>query len=441
MAAIPLETRRRIKAELLAGAKAESNGAGSGRIPRVVRANEVPPEKIEWLWPGRLALGKISLLEGDPGLGKSTLTLEIAARLSTGRPLPGGRILPPTGSLFLSAEDGVADTIVPRLMACGADLSRILILQGINTSEGEEGVQIPRDLDVIETLMTSEACSFVVVDPLAVFLGDDISENRNQEVRKALAPAQAMFERARVSGLLLRHLTKSQSANPVYRGAGSIGLGGAARVVMMVAEDPEIPGLRVLANVKENLSKPTPSLSYRLVENEINPDVGQIQWTGETHWSAKDLQTGVDQEEGDALKDAKEWLRDYLHGGIRAQAKQVYRDAKADGHAERTIDRAKKSLKIRSEKGQDGWAWIMPDQGRQPDDQECQVKDANDSRTRTNLGALGTLEENNVNTTKSSSFSSGTLDGTLPRVPGTLAKDAKDVKDARVYEKAPWEES
>ena len=117
MAAIPLETRRRIKAELLAGAKAESNGAGSGRIPRVVRANEVPPEKIEWLWPGRLALGKISLLEGDPGLGKSTLTLEIAARLSTGRPLPGGRILPPTGSLFLSAEDGVADTIVPRLMA------------------------------------------------------------------------------------------------------------------------------------------------------------------------------------------------------------------------------------------------------------------------------------------------------------------------------------
>ena len=325
-------------------------------------ASDIAPEKIDWIWPGRLARGKITLLEGDPGLGKSVLTVEIAALLSRGWLLPNGKSLPPMGTLFLSAEDGKADTIVPRLIAAGADLSRIPIMDGVRAGNDEAPVAIPEGLPIIEALMRKTGCGLVVVDPLSVFLGEGINENKNQEVRKALAPAKAMLERARVAGLFLRHLTKSQSATPVYRGAGSIGLGGAARVVMMVAEDPEIPGLRVLANVKENLSVPQESLAYQIISNAENPDAAEVSWQGESKWRAQDLQVGPSPEENTKLADAKEWLGLYLNDGRAVKAKLVYKAAKDDNIKEHTLDRAKKALGVEStwDGIQRFWAWRLP---------------------------------------------------------------------------------
>jgi archaellum biogenesis ATPase FlaH len=412
------------------------NGHERGRVLRQARAADIQPEKIEWLWPGRLARGKITLLEGDPGLGKSTLTIDIAAKLSTGTRLPWGVEIPPTGTLFMSAEDGVADTIVPRLIAAGADMTRIWIVDGIDTDEGEAGVQIPRDLNLIEEAMTRQDCSLVVVDPLSVFLGDEINENKNQEVRKALAPAKAMFERAKVAGLLLRHLTKSQSANPVYRGAGSIGLGGAARFVMMVGEDPEIPDVKVLANVKENIRTRdrVPSLTFQVVSAETDPDTAKIAWTGETRWKARDLQM-VDGEEGEALKEAKEWLADYLRGGIMAQAKQVLKEANANGHAERTIYRAKKALRIRSVKdGAGAWGWKMEDCH-----EDCQTNIATPHAHDGDVGNLGNLPENTHNNTSSDS-SVGNVFGNLQRSPWQSSKDANTANIANAYEGSdpPW---
>lgn len=415
--------RDRVFADL----RASQNGARLDRVPRKQRAADVTPEKIEWLWPGRLARGKITLLEGDPGLGKSTLTIDIAAKLSTGMRLPWGIELPPTGTLFMSAEDGVADTIVPRLIAAGADMTRVWIMDSIDTSDGEQGIQIPRDLDLIEQVMAEELCSLVVVDPLSVFLGDEINENKNQEVRKALAPAKAMFERARVSGLLLRHLTKSQSANPVYRGAGSIGLGGAARFVMMVGEDPELPDVKVLANVKENIRTRdrVPSLTFEVVSDEDDPDTAAIAWTGESRWKAKDLQMPTDDSEGDALKEAKDWLRDYLRGGVMAKAKQVYKDAQADGHSARTIERAKKALGIRSRKdGQGSWGWYLED--RHEDRQGTSPSLTRDG----NLGDVGEQQQKQHNNNVSYTSSDGDLVGDLPTSPWRSSNDAKDANIA-----------
>lgn len=436
---VSAEERRRTKERLEEQIKA--NGRGPLREAVTLQASQVAPEKIEWLWPGRLALGKITLLEGDPGLGKSTLTLEMAARLSMGKPLPGGLILKPTGTLLLSAEDGVADTIVPRLMAAGANLGLVHIMEGIRTHEGEAGVQIPTDLDLIEEAMTLLGCSLVVMDPLSVFLGDDISENRNQEVRKALAPAKAMFERARVSGLLLRHLTKSQSANPVYRGAGSIGLGGAARIVMMVAEDPEIPGLRILAEVKNNLSKPAPSLSYRLISSPLDPDVGQIEWSGESRWAAKDLQAPHEEEEfGPKLGDAVEWLKEYLHGGVTVMVKQMQRDATAAGISEKTLKRARKAVGVVPTKdGHGAWGARLPDplpqEGHRATEQEGQSP-----RTRTNPDPLDPLSKNNVDTTNNTYISMAPLLAPLQEGLGPLPRRPTGSTGPGVYEMAPWED-
>lgn len=437
---VSAEERRRTKERLDEQIKANGHGPPL-RESVVLQASQVTPEKIEWLWPGRLALGKITLLEGDPGLGKSTLTLEMAARLSRGIPLPGGLQLRPTGTLLLSAEDGVADTIVPRLMAAGANLDLVHIMEGVRTQEGEAGIQIPKDLDLIEEAMTLFGCSLVVMDPLSVFLGDDISENRNQEVRKALAPAKAMFERARVSGLLLRHLTKSQSANPVYRGAGSIGLGGAARVVMMVAEDPEIPGLRILAEVKNNLSKPAPSLSYRLVSSPVNPDVGQIEWSGESRWGAKDLQSPPEEEEfGPKLGDAVEWLKEYLHGGVTVMVKQMQRDSVAAGISEKTLKRARKAVGVIPAKdGHGAWGARLPDplpqEGHRVPEQEGQSP-----RTRTNPDPLDPLPNTNVSTTNSVCESVAPLLAPLQEGLGPLPRGSTGSTGPGVHEMAPWEE-
>jgi hypothetical protein len=342
---------------------ASLNGAVD-KEPIIIHAHEVVPASVEWLWYGILARGKISLLEGDPDLGKSTLTIEIAARLSRGQALPGAEPLPPVGTLFLSAEDGVADTIVPRLIAAGADLERIKILDGVRVREGEEGVAtIPSDLDAIENALTAQRCALVIVDPLSVFLDDGINENHNQQVRKAMTPAMHMLERANAAGWMLRHWTKAQSVNAIYRGAGSIGLGGAARVVMMVAKDPEQPGVHVLARSKGNLTPPIPSRNFRLIGSPDNPQVATVTWAGLSDWQADDLQGQESMEESGKLADAKIWLADYLRGGVIVQANLVQRDGRKDGHQERTLDRAKKVLGVRSIKNvvDNHWGWQLPE--------------------------------------------------------------------------------
>src|SRR6188768_3455569 len=198
----------------LSGEKVKKNGHKNGSSPNgrhliSITESDVVPENIDWIWPSWLAKGKVGLLEGDPGLGKSTITLDLAARLSRGALMPDGFRSDPTGTLLMSAEDGVADTIVPRLIAAGADMTRIEILEGVRNGKGdEEGIQIPRDLPMIEQLMIDRKLSLVIVDPLSVFLADGINENRNQEVRKALAPAMSMLENAGASGIFLRHWTK-----------------------------------------------------------------------------------------------------------------------------------------------------------------------------------------------------------------------------------------
>ena len=324
--------------------------------------SEVKPERVEWLWPGRLPLGKLAVLDGDPGLGKSALTLDVAARVSAGLELPDGGRCGPAGVVLLSAEDGLADTIRPRLDAAGADTERIVALSTVAEGKtGERTISIPKDLAVIERAIARVGAALVVVDPLMAFLSGKTDSHKDQDVRRALAPLAVLAERTRASVLIVRHLNKAAGGNTLYRGGGSIAIIGAARSGLVVAEDPEDPERRILAANKHNLSRAAPSLAFRV--GTAPNGAARVSWGGVSTLTAGDiLKEPIDPEQKSALSEAKEFLRQKL-GEVPVAAEEVKKDARGAGISERTLKRAKSALGVKSRKQGDVWYWVLAHQG------------------------------------------------------------------------------
>jgi len=352
--------------------------------PLGVKLSEVEPERIDWLSHGRLAVGKMSIFDGDPGLGKSTVALDWAARLTRGLPLPDGAPSRPRGVVILSAEDGVADTLRPRAEAAGADLGRILVI----TALADGGLPtIPFDLPSIEVAIASVDAALLIVDPLVAFLGDTTNANRDQDVRRALAPLKLTAERTGTAVALIRHLNKMVGANALYRGGGSIGLIGAARFGLLFARDPDDPETCFIAPTKSNLSRPAPTLTYRLLP-VAGTDVARVEWTGESLRTAAEL-LAVPEDDADrgALGEAREFLADLLREG--SHPSKVVRGAARDaGVADRTLRRAKQDLGVVSVKsgvGRDGfWEWSLPKGANEP------PKGAKGAKV-SNIGKMDTL--------------------------------------------------
>lgn len=334
-------------------------------VARVVRLSDVVAERVDWLWPGRIPLGKLTILDGDPGIGKSTITTDLAARVSAGRPMPGETIArPPAGVLLLSAEDGLADTIRPRLDAAGADVSRIVALTAVLHDGAERLPTLPGDLGRIEATIRAHDAVLVVVDVLMAFLDGSVNAHRDQDVRGALAPLAAMAERTGAAIIVLRHLNKSSGGPAVYRGGGSIGIVGAARSALVVGCDPSDEGRMVLAVTKANLAQLAPSLAYRIVDAS---GVGRIEWEGASSLSASQLLAmPTSAEERTAVDDAKAVLSDILAGGPVA-AKDVQREARAAGVSDATLRRARDAAGVTARKvgrpGEAGqrWEWSLPE--------------------------------------------------------------------------------
>jgi hypothetical protein len=328
---------------------------------------DVPAEPVRWLWPSRIPLGKLTVLDGDPGVGKSTLTLSIAAKVTTGSPFPDRTRPEPADVLLLSAEDEIGDTIRPRLEAAGADLARAWVLPDVR-EEGEppRPPELPADLDRLEAMVKDRAAALVVVDPLMAFLSGQVDAHRDQDVRRALAAMAGMAARTRAAVLIVRHMNKGTGGNPLYRGGGSIGIIGAARAGLLAAPDPDDDGRRVLAMTKSNLAKMPDALAYRLVTDDRH-GVARVVWDGATGHTAADLlrvRRDDPDDQAPARSEAEEVLREILSDGpIPArQAKQLARDA---GIAERTLDRARQGIGAVTRREGFGkgarWLWSLPD--------------------------------------------------------------------------------
>src|SRR5829696_1220330 len=342
------------------------DGLREDLLPTGKLLSEVEPERVGWLWPGRLPLGKLAIVDGDPGLGKSALTLDVAARVSAGLELPDGRRCEPAGVVLLSAEDGLADTVRPRLDAAGADTQRVVALSTVPDGKTERSLSIPEDLPAVERAIRRVEASLVVVDPLMAFLSGNTNSHKDQDVRRALAPLAKLAERTGAAILIVRHLNKASGGNTLYRGGGSIGIIGAARSGLVVAEDPEDAERRILAQNKQNLCKPAASL-VSTVETAPN-GATRVLWCGQSELNASQiLRAPPDEEEKSALSEAKEFLLSELSSGPMA-ARQVKKNAVEADVSERTLKRAKAALGIISTKEADGsWTWSLPAKGAKED--------------------------------------------------------------------------
>lgn len=345
----------------------------------LVMMRDVVTEPLDWLWPGRILFGKLTMLDGDGGLGKSTLMLDIAARLSRGLPLPDGTKHAPCGTLLLMAEDGAGDTIRPRLENCNADMNRIGLLQTLTDAEDgfERMPTFPDDLQQIEDMIDAIDARFLVVDPILSYIGDNVNEYRDKEVRRAMMPLITMAQARGLALVCLRHVTKSVAGNAKHRGNASVAFTNIARSVLFAATDPDIPECNILAQSKTNLGAMTPSLRYRMV----NCDNAQprIAWEGVSEHTADSLNAqGSTAEERSELADAEEFLLEALADGP-ALVSTLLKMARAAGIAERTLRRAKTKLRVKSDKAktQDGqWTWKMPPEDDQTDEEGQPVPDS-----------------------------------------------------------------
>jgi hypothetical protein len=338
----------------------------------------VEAKAIEWLWPEWLPRGVLAVLDGDPGLGKSSVTLDLVARVTTGANFPHetGAQRPPQCVLVAAPEDSTAHVVKPRLEAAGADVARVAFVEGVveRTAQGEETctLQLPRDLDLVAKAVREHRPALLVIDPLFAVMGLDrrgrfLKASDDQSVRRLTGELKQLAEEAALTVLLIRHLNKNRRGSAELRGSGSVAIAGQARAVLLAAKDPADPDARVLAMAKTNMGALPRSL--RFVVGEGRSSVGtcsQVAWLGTCDLTADDLlnppQTReIDEDEDDegAYGEARAFLVRLLAEGPKTWA-EIVTAGRGEGLAQWTLRMVRQDLGlVRSGRGP-GTRWSLP---------------------------------------------------------------------------------
>ena len=328
---------------------------------------KLQPERVEWLWPGRIARGKHTCIAGEPGTGKSQLSIAIAAAISTGGQWPCGEGRAPLGSvIILSAEDGAADTIVPRLTAAGANLDRIHIVSAVGNEKGRRGFDLKADLDELEKKIAEIGeVVLIVIDPISSYMGKTDS-HKNTEVRGVLEPIAEMAERTRVAVCSVTHFSKpnaGKATKALHKFIGSIAFVAAARAAFAVLEDPNDKDRRLFLHAKNNLAEPPQGLAFRLEQVIVGEGIvtSRVDWEPDPITSTADEALAADGKSNLALVEAEDFLEALLADGP-VPSKQVEEEAEEAGIAKATLRRAKANLGIKPYKDgmRGGWFCALP---------------------------------------------------------------------------------
>jgi hypothetical protein len=377
----------------------------AAEIAGAVRLAQLGPATLQWFWPQRIPLGRVTLLAGDPGIGKSLLALDIAARASRGKPWPDEQgagskergvestqsdsSLPaPCSVLLLTAEDDLADTVRPRLEALGADAAKVVAIPAnpgqhagatLNYSLSghdaqntkplrDRAFELRRDLARLDQLLRAMPdCRLVIVDPISAYLGD-VNEQANSEVRGLMLPLAVLAHEHNVAVLAVTHLRKKEGA-AIYRAMGSLAFVAAARAAWLVAKDPKQPQRRLFMPLKNNLAADTSGLAFK-IESDLTTSQPIIRWSPDPVDISADSIVGNARPRGrpDAEReDAMDWLRKRLANGA-APASDIQEEANAHGIKETTLRRAFRELRGEAVKAGEflfaQWMWRLPAEDR-----------------------------------------------------------------------------
>jgi hypothetical protein len=337
-------------------------------------ASEFTLRPVSWLWLGRIPRRKITMHDGDPGRGKSLTYTSITAAITTGRALPGevlpGR--PPVGVVIICAEDDWEDTIMPRLLAAGADLDKVATLTLQRDAKGEViPLTIPKDLYRIRRAIDRVGAELVVIDPIMAYLGEETNSHNDASVRRALAPLKEFAEETGVAVLLVRHLNKNGELKAEYRGGGSIGFTAQARSALISEFHPTEEGVLVLAQLKNNLAVLAPSLTYKIEPVHVERDgvqvrVPVIRWGQTVDMTAEELLRG-----SDGRKESPEKTECWARMSELFAEKDRWPAAEMtkllNEFSTSTIKRVRRdhgvrSVRVQGDQGKTtGWDWLAPD--------------------------------------------------------------------------------
>lgn len=344
-----------------------------GRDVGLIRASDITPEPIAWLWIGWLAAGKMHVFGGAPGTGKTTISMALAATATTGGNWPDGTSCVAGNVVIWSGEDDPADTLIPRLVLSGADLSRVFFISDIRDGNERRSFDPARDMEPLRRkLVEIGGAKLLIVDPIVSAIAGD--SHKNAEVRRGLQPLVDLAASMRCALLGITHFSKGTSgANPVERLTGSLAFGALARVVLVAATHEsggeEGRNVRIFCRAKSNIGPDSGGFAYDLHQAELKLHPGiiasAVQWGEALEGEARELLSTAEASGGDdhggALADAKQYLSDLLSDGP-LPTKTIKADASDAGHSWATIRRALKALGCeKSKDGMDGgWAWRLP---------------------------------------------------------------------------------
>jgi hypothetical protein len=341
---------------------------------RVLKSSEIQPELIQWLWKDRIPLGKLTLFSGNPDVGKSLVSLDVAARLSCGKDFPDGKnTLGACDVLILAAEDDPADTVVPRLTAAGANLDRIHFLTGTAAEDYERGFALDSDVQLLrEHLSQNPEIRLVIIDPISNYLGA-AEINKEQELRRVLTPLVNVARDTGCAVVTIAHFNKQIGADAIHKTGGAVGLVGIQRMAWAFTKSPDDPDLRLMLRIKGNISANAKGLSYRTSGKQIQiagtPAVlPVVEWLGESAETADGVLAVSANPEERSARQVAGWLREFLP--VRSLGKKLARDvfqmAESKGYSAATVRRACQTLKVEKwqEQGPHGncWYWALPDE-------------------------------------------------------------------------------
>ena len=299
---------------------------------KIIRMSDVELTPVDWLWKPYLPFGKLSVLQGNPGEGKTYFAMHLAAACTNGKLLPNMERLEPFNVIiYQTAEDGLGDTVKPRLIEAGADLDRVLVID-------DSDVQLTLSDERIEKAIIENNAKLVIIDPIQAYLGADVDMNRANEVRPIFMRLGQVAQRTGCAILLIGHLNKAAGMQSLQRGLGSIDIAAAVRSVMFIGKLKHDPTMRILTHEKSSLAPPGVSLAFSL------GDEGGFRWVGEYDITADEMLSGIEPQRETKTQQAKDLICALLAGGKQALSEDIDKAALERGIPGRTVRDAKREL-------------------------------------------------------------------------------------------------